>query len=334
MSLVHDLTQLALPVEGADPSTYEAALNQAASQQRSLVGTLLEEGLVDEHRFLMHLSTWLGVPWWNDQAIMPTELRDAFPARLALRYHLLPVKVDESGLWILTYDPFNLLARQAVTQSVSQNIVWVMSTRKQILDGLRQGYGIGAETFEQILEGREIDDDAIDLKQEVNILDQDDSEASVVKFVNQILKEALEPLRRILQRFRIRPRHFRSRGVGHDGADVHHRGRDLLDQIGEIRRTDPRRSAVAGSKGQQDSNSGQPHDTGGKAHERTPAGGTTYRSAVDFKGNSRKIQTFRPLAITSKCPQTLLCLGLRRDIVDCGGVDPTAARTKFCANPH
>lgn len=192
MSLVHDLTQLALPVQGADPSAYETALNQAASQQRSLVGTLLDEGLVDENRFLTHLSTWLGIPWWNSAVTMPPELREKFPARLALRYHVLPVRSDDSGLWILCYDPFNLLARQAIAQAIPQNVVWVMSTRKQILDGLRQGYGIGAETFEQILEGRDPNDNAMDLKQEINVLDQDDSEASVVKFVNQILKEALE----------------------------------------------------------------------------------------------------------------------------------------------
>src|SRR4029077_842666 len=57
---------------------------------------------------------------------------------------------------------------------------------------LRQGYGVGAETFEAILEGRSSDNDDPDLRQETNVLDLDDSEASVVKFVNQILREALE----------------------------------------------------------------------------------------------------------------------------------------------
>ena len=67
-----------------------------------------------------------------------------------------------------------------------------MSTRTQIVHALRQGYGVGAETFEAILEGRADDDLAFDLKQETNVLDQEDSEASVVKFVNQILREALD----------------------------------------------------------------------------------------------------------------------------------------------
>jgi len=67
-----------------------------------------------------------------------------------------------------------------------------MATRTQILQTLRQGYGIGAETFEEIMEGRDVEDMALDMREETQVLDMDDSEASVVKFVNQILREALE----------------------------------------------------------------------------------------------------------------------------------------------
>ena len=57
---------------------------------------------------------------------------------------------------------------------------------------LRTGYGVGAETFEAILEGRDVDDAAVDLKEEVNVLDEEDPEASVVSFVNQIMRNALQ----------------------------------------------------------------------------------------------------------------------------------------------
>ena len=73
-----------------------------------------------------------------------------------------------------------------------KRILYVMSTRTQIVQALRHGYGVGAETFEAILEGRSGEEGGLDMKQETNVLDLDDSEASVVKFVNQILREALE----------------------------------------------------------------------------------------------------------------------------------------------
>ena len=114
------------------------------------------------------------------------------PARIALRHHIVPLQLNEDGIWIAIYDPFDLLARQTLASTLSERIFYVMSTRAQLLQALRQGYGIGAETFEALLEGRTGEDDASEVKQETNVLDLEDSEASVVKFVNQILREALD----------------------------------------------------------------------------------------------------------------------------------------------
>ena len=60
------------------------------------------------------------------------------------------------------------------------------------MKGIQKLYGVGADTFEQILAGRDLDATAMDMKEETTILDDDDDEASVVKFVNQIIREALE----------------------------------------------------------------------------------------------------------------------------------------------
>ncbi|MBI4024412.1 MAG: type II/IV secretion system protein [Verrucomicrobia bacterium] len=193
MPLVPFLSNLAKQTYCADLTGCEATLKQAAAQQRSMVDALLDEGLVDESRFLSALSASLEIPWRNEPIItMPPALREKFPVRLALRHRLLPLSADETSIQILTYDPFDLLARQAVAQAIPEKVTWAMSTRRQILQALRQGYGVGAETFDQILAGRDDADTMADLKQETNVLDAEDSEASVVKFVNQIIREALE----------------------------------------------------------------------------------------------------------------------------------------------
>jgi type II secretory ATPase GspE/PulE/Tfp pilus assembly ATPase PilB-like protein len=59
------------------------------------------------------------------------------------------------------------------------------------VETLKKTYGVGADTFEELLEGRE-DDLPGGAKEEVNVIDEDDSEASVMKFVNQILREGLQ----------------------------------------------------------------------------------------------------------------------------------------------
>jgi general secretion pathway protein E len=69
-----------------------------------------------------------------------------------------------------------------------------MASRKRLHEALRRLYGVGADTFEQILEGRDFDYDHLEGgEDEANVIDQDDDEeASVVKFVNQIIREALD----------------------------------------------------------------------------------------------------------------------------------------------
>jgi general secretion pathway protein E len=193
MALVEPLLQIAQASHCSDPEGCRRILEEAAEQQRSFVQSVLDQRLVDEVDFLRGLSEWLEIPWWSEPiTTVAGPLREKVPARLALRYQVVPLRVDDSGIWIAIYDPFDLLARQALAAALDERIFYVMSSRTQILQALRQGYGIGAETFEAILEGRNDEDTPLEVKQETNVLDLDNSEASVVKFVNQILREALE----------------------------------------------------------------------------------------------------------------------------------------------
>src|SRR5580700_4861160 len=193
MELIGTLTELAKASGCADLAGCRSIVQAAAEEQRSLIYSVLDSKLVDETVFLKGVSRWLEIPWWSEPIIgVPGPLREKVPAKTALRYHVVPLQEDEHGISIAFYDPFDLLARQALASSLHQRILYAMSTRTQILQALRQGYGIGAETFDAILEGRSNDNDDPDLRQETNVLDLDDSEASVVKFVNQILREALE----------------------------------------------------------------------------------------------------------------------------------------------
>jgi general secretion pathway protein E len=194
VSLSLKLTELACQSGCLDAGKLQNALAESASLQRSLISTVLDVEPLDETAFLSSLGHWLGLPWW-DQAVqeIPASLRSRFPAGVALRHQLLPLAEDDDFFSILTYDPFDLLAKRVAIQTVGDKpIRWMMSSRRRILQFLRQGYGVGAETFEQILQGREVDEALQEIQQEVNVLDQDDSDASVVKFVNQIMREALE----------------------------------------------------------------------------------------------------------------------------------------------
>jgi type II secretory ATPase GspE/PulE/Tfp pilus assembly ATPase PilB-like protein len=181
-----------------DMAAIEEVLGAAKQRQHSPVDDVLDTGAVDEEPYMHRLAENLGIEWMELIPVPenPPELREVCGARVSLGHQVLPVEIvgeegDES-LVMVTYDPFNLLAKQAAVQSIEMPIIWKMASRRRVHEGLRRLYGVGADTFEQILEGREMDLDSLEVQDEANIIDDDDTEASVVKFVNQILREALE----------------------------------------------------------------------------------------------------------------------------------------------
>ncbi|MFT5466761.1 MAG: general secretion pathway protein E [Verrucomicrobiales bacterium] len=191
MSLVPLLTKLAVDSGCQDRSRCEETLTAAAQRGASLVETLLESDLVEETSFAKGLATTTGLDFMEKSELdLSQPLHNRFPAKLALRYRILPARIDGKDICLLTYDPFDLDARQAVGQEITKNVTWAVTTRYQILESLRQGYGVGAEDFDEMVEGREeVEDD--EMRQEVSVLDEEDEEASVMKFVNQIFREAL-----------------------------------------------------------------------------------------------------------------------------------------------
>ncbi|MGJ8633854.1 MAG: GspE/PulE family protein [Luteolibacter sp.] len=175
-------------------------LKEASLRQRSAIDDLLDANVVDEEKYLRELAQDLDIPWLesipSDENTLP--LREICGPRIALKYRLLPVAIEGEGeeqtLQLATFDPFNLIAQQAAAQELNIPFEWCMASRKRIHEALRRLYGVGADTFEQILEGRDLDYDHLsDSEDEANVIDEDlDEEASVVKFVNQIIREALD----------------------------------------------------------------------------------------------------------------------------------------------
>ena len=194
MNLRQTLVELAEQSGAKDLPVCEQAVTAAGSDQRSMVSALLDTGQVDEKVFAQKLGEKLGLPVWSGEIPpIPAPLREKFPARIALRHRLLPVTPEEGQpLPVLGFDPFDHLGRQALAAFWEGQTRWMLAPRRGVLDGLRAGYGVGAETFDEILEGRGDLPPPSDLEQETTILDADDSEASVIKFVNQIIREALQ----------------------------------------------------------------------------------------------------------------------------------------------
>jgi type II secretory ATPase GspE/PulE/Tfp pilus assembly ATPase PilB-like protein len=179
----------------------------------SWVKDVLDAGLVEEAAFLKELAEAIGMQWW-DAGIDPAEveiLRAPFPAELASRFEVVPIAIEDGELILATWDPFDATRPAVISRLVNQPVGWRMGARSRILDGLRQIYGVGADTLDEIIRKRDprVDDGL--LMEEITHLDKvSDEEASVLKFVNHILRSALEQratdihLEPMEDRFRIR----------------------------------------------------------------------------------------------------------------------------------
>lgn len=198
----------------ADNPAVNQAIEEACYNQTSFVDAVLDCDGVRERDFLMALAKTLGLSWWEGGSEKPVEsgLRRFLPAEIALRHRLLPIQIDEKKapakdgeqaplesdhdekpvLHVATCDPLNLVIRQRVASSVNNPVVWHVGQRTRIVEGLQKLYGLGADTFEKILRGR-AEWGGEEISEEVTILDEpEDEEASVVRFVNQIIRRGLE----------------------------------------------------------------------------------------------------------------------------------------------
>lgn len=192
MSLIPLLTKLALESGCTDRNRCSEILTAAEIRQQSLIDALMDSDLVEETSFAKALAQATGLEYLDESELDLTQpLHNRFPAKIALRHRILPGRMNGKDMCLMTYDPFDLSAKQAVGQEINKNVTWAVTTRYQVMESLRVGYGVGAANFEDMIEGREESDDD-ELKQEVNILDAEDEEASVMNFVNQVFREALK----------------------------------------------------------------------------------------------------------------------------------------------
>ena len=173
------------------PSRDEAAQLAQNLNGGSWVGQVLDSGKVDENRFLGAIGQFFKVPVISlDPKKIDRETLSILPSRFVFQHHILPIEVKESSVVLATYDLFNSIGRQLVGQLLKKPAEWVLVPRAQLLRAMKTLYGVGAETFDEILKTNRAFEVFQDSETAIE-LNADDPEASVVKFVNQIIREAI-----------------------------------------------------------------------------------------------------------------------------------------------
>ncbi len=147
-----------------------------------------ERGLAEDV-FTQRLATALGWPYLDlPKLTVENEVRNKLSTKIAFQYFVLPVGLNNGVLQVAVSDPFDAAMMNAVRFDAKMPISFALSTRSEIEKALKKYYGVGAETLDEMGEGEPME---LELAYDKEIT-EGDQEASVIKFVNQIIWEAFK----------------------------------------------------------------------------------------------------------------------------------------------
>lgn len=117
---------------------------------------------------------------------------EKIPAKFACHYKIMPVKFEKNTLTVAVEDPLDLTALDEVSLFLGLRLEPVAADLPDILEAIKERYGLGAETIEDIIVAGEMDKDLPLQKSGMENIDEMAQEASMVKFVNQMLAQAVK----------------------------------------------------------------------------------------------------------------------------------------------
>lgn len=156
----------------------------------SITESIVRLGMASEEEFLKEAVKVIGVDYVDVSELEASpELIERLPARAVYQYNVIPVAFDSGTLTIATSDPFNLMQLDGLRLASGFPIRAVACTSEKIAKQARKYYGVGGDTFEKMMSGGryDVEANAEDLKYDLSDVGQ---EASIVRFVNQIIAEA------------------------------------------------------------------------------------------------------------------------------------------------
>lgn len=191
---INSVKQLVATVAEASPAQFDdwrkswRAATEGGSTEAFLTFIARERG-VAEDVFTQRLAAQLGWPCLDlPKLVVTNEARKRVSTKVAFQYNLMPVEVSNGTLLLAVSDPFDAAMMNAVRFDARMPVAFALATRSDIEKALKKYYGVGAETLDEMGEGEPMD---LELASDKEIT-EGDQEASVIKFVNQIIWEAFK----------------------------------------------------------------------------------------------------------------------------------------------
>jgi general secretion pathway protein E/type IV pilus assembly protein PilB len=162
------------------------------SAGKPLDEALISSGALDEEQTLKFLASRFGAPYLDlSKAELEAEFLQKFPVRILLKHRLLPVKMENGAVLVASSRLFETAGLDELRVATGLDCRLGLAPAVEIDRCTRKHLGVGADTIESLASEAQEVRTAADEHDDVD-LSEAAGEASVIKFVNQVLAEAIQ----------------------------------------------------------------------------------------------------------------------------------------------
>jgi type II secretion system protein E len=158
--------------------------------QETLLGFICRERGIAEDVFLQKLAQALNWPFIEMAKVeVPPPARNKISTKVAFQHSVMPTDMVEGTVQIAVSNPFDTAMLNAVRFDARGPVLFALAPKAEIEKALKKYYGVGAETLDEMGGG---EDEPLELLIGDKEITEGDQEASVIKFVNQVIWEAFK----------------------------------------------------------------------------------------------------------------------------------------------
>ena len=177
----------------------EDQLNKALAYQKTHPGNrlgdvLIELGYITEEKKLKALSVRLNVPVYEGfQITVNSDIVRLISEDVAKKYQVMPLEIKNNALQLATSDPLDFYALEDIKASCGIPVSPVLAPKEMIENAIRRNYAEAnvSSAIDEIQKDLTEDQD-LALNDELSELTQRVDNAPVVKFVNNMIRQAYE----------------------------------------------------------------------------------------------------------------------------------------------
>jgi type II secretion system protein E len=155
----------------------------------SLLAFICRERGIAEDVFLQKLAQALNWPFLEMPKLeIPANARTRISTKVAFQHSVMPTNVADGTVQVAVSNPFDTAMLNAVRFDARGPVQFALAPKNEIEKALKKYYGVGAETLDEM--GETSEDEPLELLVGDKEITEGEQEASVIKFVNQVIWEA------------------------------------------------------------------------------------------------------------------------------------------------